>query len=157
MSAKIATKAEAEAIIARADRAFAEMHIAEAEARQAVATARAAGYDVPGLGNPFAEYAKSLRGSAPVVTLAPRRPAVSHVYAIRFGTDGPIKIGRAVKPSDRLADLQCANHETLTMLGAVPETAQLNERSEHRRLADRRLRGEWFDITPADLPWLESL
>lgn len=78
----------------------------------------------------------------------------SFIYAIQVGADGPIKIGRSASSGVRLQELQIGNPIPLHLLGAAPETNDLNEQSEHVRLKDRRIRGEWFDITPADLPWL---
>lgn len=78
----------------------------------------------------------------------------SNMYAIREGVDGPIKIGRAWSPSIRVNELQTGNPRQLMLLGYVPETDELNECSEHQRLAKFRLMGEWFDIDVHYLPWL---
>lgn len=101
------------------------------------------------LGTSVATIQRLLTSDHPALTAC-------HVYAIQSGTDGPIKVGKTYSPDTRLAQLQTSSAYPLTLLGAVPETPELSEASEHARLASRRMSGEWFDITPADLPWLEA-
>ena len=60
---------------------------------------------------------------------------------------GPIKIGIASNPKMRLATLQTAHHEKLTIL-AVTGGGQEAERKYHERFAAFRLQGEWFDRNP---------
>lgn len=83
------------------------------------------------------------------------------IYFIRQG-DGPVKIGSTRRPKRRLAHLQTANPEPLTLLAAVqmPSSA---ERFLHECFADERLEGEWFvdsdellavaDAAAAVTPW----
>jgi hypothetical protein len=44
---------------------------------------------------------------------------VKKVYFIQAGVGGPIKIGEADSPEDRLRALQTAHHEQLTLLATV--------------------------------------
>lgn len=83
-------------------------------------------------------------------------PEFALLYAVQVGTDGPIKIGRTVNMPRRFRELRTACPYPLRFLGHVMETPERNEATEHARLADRRLESEWFDVTPADLPWLEE-
>jgi len=69
------------------------------------------------------------------------------VYFIECGRGGPIKVGRAVDPEFRLAELQCGNPEELILLAHVSGGEAL-ERRLHRELAEFRIRGEWFKRTP---------
>jgi Meiotically Up-regulated Gene 113 (MUG113) protein len=66
------------------------------------------------------------------------------LYAIQAGgDDGPVKIGTAKDPDQRLKTLQTASPVPLTGLcawrGFSGEEAEI-----HQRFADHRIRGEWF-------------
>jgi hypothetical protein len=65
------------------------------------------------------------------------------VYFIQAGHDGPIKIGFAVDPAERLAMLQTGNHVELFLAAAMPGGIDL-EQELHARFAEGRIRGEWF-------------
>lgn len=72
----------------------------------------------------------------------------SIVYFLRAGKRGPVKVGTTLGSSAkyRMAELQTGNAETLYLLGVVPGGVEL-EREIHARLADHRMRGEWFKPT----------
>jgi len=72
------------------------------------------------------------------------------VYFIRAGEEGPVKIGWAVDPQQRLAVLQTAHHEELVLL-RVLDGEQPEERQLHRRFGPHRIRGEWFRFVDAML------
>jgi len=65
------------------------------------------------------------------------------VYFIQAGVAGPIKIGLAVDPRERMANLQTGHYERLVLLGVLPGDAT-SEQEIHRRVASSRLHGEWF-------------
>lgn len=68
------------------------------------------------------------------------------VYFIRAGMSGPVKIGVADDVSERVAALQTAHYERLTIIRTVaggPET----ERAFHDRYSRQRIRGEWFQYS----------
>jgi predicted GIY-YIG superfamily endonuclease len=72
----------------------------------------------------------------------------SHIYAIQAGDDGPIKIGVANNPVQRLNDLQTGNHRKLRLIGysVVRKSWALKwEQQVHERLKKHRLQGEWFE------------
>jgi hypothetical protein len=73
-----------------------------------------------------------------------------HVYVI--GAAGAaIKIGIAADVAQRCADLQTASPVTLRVyyhIEAFGGLARRIEREAHQRLAEYRLRGEWFDYDP---------
>jgi hypothetical protein len=75
-----------------------------------------------------------------------------YVYVIQWGEDGPVKIGMANSPDQRLADLQCANWMELRLIAVVPfrTGSRLVEKKAHELAAEDRLRGEWFDLHPTD-------
>lgn len=70
-----------------------------------------------------------------------------HIYFIRRGDDGPIKIGVAQDVQKRLSGLQCASAETLTLLATTSESEGFTERTLHKRFAACRESGEWFTAT----------
>lgn len=63
-------------------------------------------------------------------------------YFIQRGTGGAIKIGRACDPRKRLADLQVACDEKLSLLGTMEGDER--EVEMHARFAHLNIRGEWF-------------
>ena len=69
------------------------------------------------------------------------------VYFIQAGPKGPIKIGTALRPMDRLRELQVGNPFKLVLL-AVIEGHAVVERELHAQFAVHRLRGEWFAPVP---------
>lgn len=73
------------------------------------------------------------------------------VYVIADGT-GAYKIGKAQRLSSRLAGLQTGNPRKLqVVIVAACSDATLVESNLHKQFAHRRLRGEWFVLTPEDL------
>ena len=82
------------------------------------------------------------------------------IYLIHDPFTGLYKIGRSDNPDRRMADLK----EEAT-LGPAPKNYQLinawlcEERMEyqlHKEFADRRRRGEWFELYPGDVDFIGS-
>lgn len=75
-----------------------------------------------------------------------------YVYFVQ-GSDpsGPIKIGVATNPGDRLVSMQCGNWDELCILGTVRAkgAAHRVEARLHQKYAASRVRGEWFARTDA--------
>lgn len=69
------------------------------------------------------------------------------IYFIRSGEDGPIKIGQARDPEDRLICLQTGSAERLTIETAMLGAPEVEFRL-HRKFAEHRIRGEWFQPAP---------
>lgn len=69
------------------------------------------------------------------------------VYFVQAGDDGPIKIGSTGNPRHRLAMLQSAHYDLLTMLGTCGG-GFAREYALHEELAAHRIRGEWFAPAP---------
>jgi len=64
-----------------------------------------------------------------------------------------IKIGRSTSISKRLRNLQTGNSVPLKLLGWIESRTPDGEleKSLHGQFAPSRLRGEWFEIEPADV------
>lgn len=71
------------------------------------------------------------------------QPCNTWLYFIEAGCGGPIKIGVANDPWDRLSTFQTSHFEDLRLL-AVCYSSQFEERLIHRELDGDRIRGEWF-------------
>lgn len=78
------------------------------------------------------------------------------VYFIQSGDDGPVKIGVAIDPADRLATLQQGNPTPLRLL-AVYRGFPFEERQLHEEFAGERLTGEWFRPAAGLLATAEAL
>jgi DNA-binding transcriptional regulator YiaG len=77
-------------------------------------------------------------------------PAQAYVYAIG-ATDGPQKIGIAIDPKARIAELQTGSHIGLSINASAPvnrDELRTVESCCHFLLKASRIRGEWFDVTP---------
>lgn len=72
------------------------------------------------------------------------------VYFIQAGDAGPVKIGMAVSPANRLRDLQIAHYEDLT-LRRLFEGHAAEEALLHVHFAHLHIRGEWYRPDPAIL------
>lgn len=68
------------------------------------------------------------------------------VYLIRAGETGPVKIGYAADPVDRLVNLQTAHWEQLHLL-RVWEGELADEAALHLRFSDLRIAREWFSFS----------
>jgi hypothetical protein len=68
------------------------------------------------------------------------------VYFIRC--ESFVKIGAAACPATRLAQLQLANPQTLTLLGTVEGGREL-ERRLHAMFSKFHHRGEWYEMSSA--------
>jgi hypothetical protein len=79
------------------------------------------------------------------------------IYFIRAGTDGPIKIGVADAPWQRLDTLQIGCPDKLCLLGVIcPKQDYIEERKIHTLFADERRRGEWFDASSRLLEYIKA-
>jgi hypothetical protein len=85
-------------------------------------------------------------GSDTPLTQESLRPVRGFVYFIGCGEY--IKIGFSSRPLDRLRALQTSHPDELEILGTIRGTRQL-ESKLHKRFADDRERGEWFQASDA--------
>lgn len=87
------------------------------------------------------------RGQSPQKRL--NRDVYSYVYFVQDGTDGPIKIGLADNPEQRLSSLQVGNPRPLTLLATFQTWEPRKDEAQiHARFAEHRIRGEWFHPHP---------
>lgn len=67
------------------------------------------------------------------------------IYFIRPGARRFVKIGFATDIQHRLRELQCANPDTLRLVGAI-EGSRVTEARIHLALLAHRVSGEWFHL-----------
>ena len=78
---------------------------------------------------------------------------MSYVYVISANPAGPCKIGKAIKPTERLSGLQIGNPQKLILSGICPtDDSGTLERAVHNRLAPAHMSGEWFGV-PVVVAW----
>src|SRR5512139_3951506 len=77
-----------------------------------------------------------------------------HVYIIGPVSGYPVKIGVAEKPTKRLLGVQVGCWEELMIHGIYKANnrgdAYRLEKLSHKRLSDRRMIGEWFNVFEKD-------
>lgn len=79
-----------------------------------------------------------------------------YIYFIQKQKGGPVKIGSAVNPAQRLAAIQGMNPDPLRLLGIAAGGIGA-ERRVHESFAESRLHGEWFEPTERLLTLIEKL
>jgi hypothetical protein len=75
------------------------------------------------------------------------------IYLVRCGNAH--KIGYSEKPERRAVDLQIGNPEEVTLVRQWKGGRRI-ERAAHEFMAHKRTRGEWFDLTDADIEALDE-
>ena len=78
------------------------------------------------------------------------------IYFIQVENKGPIKIGYAKKPEQRLKTLQIGNHKKLNLIAVIPGEPPL-ESKIHRDLKDFKRNGEWFNSTTEVLYYIKNI
>lgn len=85
-----------------------------------------------------------------------KRHAGQRVYVMAYGSSvdtatAPVKIGIGGKPSRRRREVQTGNPNRIVLykIWQVPN-ARAVERAAHKLLADYRMEGEWFGVSPED-------
>lgn len=81
-----------------------------------------------------------------------RTSSRGYVYFISCGEH--IKIGFSTRPLDRLRALQTSHPDALEILGTIKCNRSL-EAKLHKRFADLRVRGEWFDADQAIMAYID--
>lgn len=79
-----------------------------------------------------------------------------YIYFIQKAKGGPVKIGSAANPTQRLANIQGMNPDPLRLLG-VAAGGRGAERRVHDSFAESRLHGEWFEPTKRLLALIAKL
>lgn len=76
---------------------------------------------------------------------------MNYVYIVGCGNSETVKVGYTNRPGERLKQLQAGNpeplHYVLLLEGIGPEL----EAYLHRRFKDKHYRGEWFNLTDAEI------
>lgn len=83
-------------------------------------------------------------------------PRESLVYFIQSGVNGPIKIGKAINPESRLAELQVGSPFALRLIGATPGDVSA-EHALHVRFREDHIRGEWFHPSATLLAYIAEV
>lgn len=73
-----------------------------------------------------------------------------YVYVIKNVTTGAYKVGISKNPEQRLKSLQVGNDGELRLIGYKQGTFQ-DETAAHKRLADKNIRAEWFNLDSNDV------
>jgi hypothetical protein len=97
--------------------------------------------------NPQKAELTALAAPAVRADLAERLPEGSFIYIVTDSNPDAVKIGKTSNLSQRLSTLQTASSRPLQLLALLPGDYDL-ENALHRRLAEVRLHGEWFQRTP---------
>lgn len=78
-----------------------------------------------------------------------RESIEGQAYAIKDLETGLIKLGHSSDPSKRIATLQTGSAGELKLIRTFDK---ISEEALHAYFADKRIRGEWFEIAEGDLP-----
>jgi hypothetical protein len=91
---------------------------------------------------------------------AQQRPPAEkgYVYFVHSEQMNAVKIGRAGRPHDRMADMQVGTPDALRLLGALEASDMIAaERDQHREWSALHIRGEWFRATPELMAYARAL
>ena len=91
-----------------------------------------------------------------------QRPAAlkakaQRLYFMRKGDSGPIKIGVSANVGRRKYEIQTGHEEKLSVLLVVDQAGEITERNLHKRFAQHRKVGEWFEPCDELLALIERL
>jgi predicted component of type VI protein secretion system len=83
------------------------------------------------------------------------RAASSWIYFAQASEGGPVKIGTSRNPAARIRELSVASATGLRLL-TQEEGGRRDELELHRRFADARMHGEWFQPVPELLEYIRA-
>ena len=87
----------------------------------------------------------------------PKRRDYGFVYLLK-ADNGFYKIGRTKSLDDRIKQLEIASpHELELILVIETDNCRNIEESLHLRFDDKRSRGEWFELSEADVEYIKGL
>lgn len=75
------------------------------------------------------------------------------VYLMKDKSTGYYKIGRSTNPKYRERTLQ-SEKPTIELVFSTAETKKINERLLHKKYNDQHIRGEWFNLSPAQVRYV---
>lgn len=70
------------------------------------------------------------------------KKCITKTYFIKDPSTGLIKIGRSINPKERLSSIQCGSGVKLELMAVIGKDV---ERKLHKRFAEYRQVGEWFE------------
>jgi hypothetical protein len=83
---------------------------------------------------------------------APERPSTGYVYLLRHGSRREYKIGRTNNPMRREGEIGVELPQELDPVHVIKTDDPVGiETYWHRRFSEKRLKNEWFALTPADV------
>jgi hypothetical protein len=100
----------------------------------------------------LADQGKSGRRGGPRAA-DPARPTV---YFLRYGEEGPIKIGYSQNLGLRLSSYRTHTHLTVNVLHRMDGTKK-DEKRIQAYFSDLHLKGEWFEAAPRLLDFIDQL
>lgn len=109
-----------------------------------------------------ANYELYARNALKTPSVLPVRPKIDsmqsgYVYVLR-GSQGRVKIGIAKDVSSRVATLQRQSSDTLHVIATKEfESPRSVEKELHRKYKSRRLHGEWFALSEAQVAEVKKL
>lgn len=83
-----------------------------------------------------------------------RHNGKSYIYFVRSGN--AVKIGISCKPSKRVKSMATGNHGELKLLATIPGNRS-REKALHRKFKAHRIKGEWFNLDPAILRYINGV
>ena len=90
----------------------------------------------------------------------PIKTIIGQVYLLQVGHREVYKIGYTGidDVAQRVISLQTSNPDVISIVHTVPTNhASRLEKELHQRFEARRIRGEWFELTPEDVEYIKSL
>lgn len=86
-----------------------------------------------------------------------RKPIAGHVYLIK-SSEGVYKIGKAVSVKDRMKSFGITLPFDIELIHTIDTSDYTKLELElHERFAAKRLRGEWFTLSPEDVEYIKGL
>lgn len=90
-------------------------------------------------------------------TRKPTTPRAGYVYLIQ-STSGAYKIGRTVNPDNRLATFSVKLPFEVEYVCVIQcDDMYYLERQLHAHFADKRVNGEWFNLSPDDVDYIKGM
>lgn len=80
---------------------------------------------------------------------------MSYIYMMVNNRNGLIKIGKSIKPEARERTLQ-SEEPDVSMIFVSPLCLSSIERDLHKKFSEKRVRGEWFNLTSDDVMFIKK-
>ena len=115
-------------------------------------------YDVPQwVWDELASWADELLSPLPPKKKTTLKPSPGYVYILQSDT-GPYKIGRSNNPKSRIKTFGVQLPFEVEYLAVIPSDDYVGLETElHVQYEDKRVNGEWFDLSPEDVAHIQGL